>query len=239
MSEENKNSQDNSDSGNIKAEMNRKLGNLEETTNARFDELRKLNEQLVTQVQTLATNNQTAKKQSVENQTADKEIDDLWYDNPGKAAEVIENRAEQKALQKFREEQRAVNEQQAIIAQMVSEYPDVSDKNSKLHKRAIEIYNKMSDSDKASPLSTKVAILDAAAELGVSSKSSNPGNTDDFTLSSSGSATKPAIREGQVNDNTLEFARIMGLDVNDEKTRDNLKKHSERFADPTKALKFK
>lgn len=228
------------DDNNLKAEMNRKLSNIEQDNTARFDELKKFNENLLAQVQTLATA-ATTQKQTQQAKVESSTLEDLWYDKPDEAAAIIKEQAKKEALKEMRADQATRDQQNSVIAGLTAQYPELTDPNGKLQKRAIEIYNKMADKEKESPHASKVAVLDAAAELGITARTSSEG--DSFTgLSGSSSGTRDSAKEVELDPNLIRFAEIMsqitGEDLTSEKSKKNLRTHVKRFSDPKTALKF-
>lgn len=207
--------------GNLKAEMNRKLSNQEEA----LSRLQQQNQQLLEQLQMQATVN-TSKSDD----TGNKSLSDLMYEDPEQYASVIEKRAEEKILKRIEAQQAADNKRNQILAQIGSEFPEVNDPNSDLTKRAVEIHQKMSQDDRNNPVSLKIATLEAAAELGVLPRSRRKdSDTDSFTM---GSKSAPKRSEGAVSEKdeeqTLQIAQLLGINVNDPKQKEMLKKAQSR-----------
>lgn len=216
--EEEKKSKDNMD--NFKAEMNRKMGNTE----TQLDQLKKMNEQLV---QELQINNQAQQQRaSAQYQEPTKSLNDLWYEDPQKAVEMIQIQTEQRVMERVEASQARQNKQNVVIGNLMSEYPELSDANHELTKKVSELYELLPAEEKNSPLAYKIAARDAAAELGIlpKSKRKEDTTTDSFTVSSSSGSTRPAkSASDEVDQRTTGFAEHMGLDTSDPKVMESLK----------------
>lgn len=161
---------------NFKAEMGRKLGNLEQT-----------NAQLLAQLQ--AMNSRPAPAHPA---AGEPKVSDVWFDKPDEAARMIEERTEKRIEAKLAAQQAQAQKQQATLASLVAEFPELNQGDSDLAKRAVEIYNALPEDERATPMAYKVAVKDAALELGVKPKSRRAkSEADDFSLSSSKSAARP------------------------------------------------
>jgi hypothetical protein len=53
-------------------------------------------------------------------------------------------------------------------------------------------------------------------------------NNDDFSLSSSNQRREPPKKDGELHQKTLDFAKLCGVDVEDDKVMERLKKYSGR-----------
>lgn len=208
--------------GNLKAEMNRKLSNTE----TQMAELKKLNEDLLYQVSNMTQSTKQKQAQQMQ-QEEQQSLSDLWYDNPAKAAEIIEKRTEERINQRLNQAQAQQQKVNKILGSLVSEYPELSDQNNDLTKKTVEIYESLPDDEKQSPLAYKVAARDAAAELGVLPRSKRKdaasSNADNFSFGGSGSSPVKRRDSDDIPDATKAFAKAMGLDVSDEKILGRMK----------------
>jgi len=215
------NTQSDDEISNLKAEMNRKLGNHDETLSKIAEQNKLLTDQLQ---QSMAAQQQAqvTRKKAAQDSV---HIGDLLYEDANKAVEVIQQRAEERALGVLRTQQEAQAKQNAVMADIMQAFPEVSDVNHPLTKRAVEIYGKMEPSDRALPMSYRVAVMEAAAEQSIQPVSKRePGAEEAFTMSGSSSGTQVNKKQAQKNqDAMLKFAEIMGIDVNDEKQVARLK----------------
>ena len=131
------------------------------------------------------------------------------------------------------------NTRNAQLSALVTQYPELHDGNSELTKRAVEMYNGLSDYEKQSPNAYKFAVQDAASDLGVLAmnkrpKQNNNQNEDDesFTTNSgsygSNRPSKQKKQDDKIDDATLAFAQAIGKDIKDPKYLESLKKHTSR-----------
>jgi flagellar motility protein MotE (MotC chaperone) len=195
---------------NLKAEMNRKLSNFEQT-----------NAMLLAQLQALS--------QPKPSQTQAKPLADLWLDNPDEAAAILENRIEKKLEDKYSRRENAQARQQQTIAQLVSDFPELSDTNHAFTKRAVEIYNSMPDDERSSPVAYKAAVKEAALDMGLKPKSKrSQDDTDNFSLGGSGMANRPAKKNNTLDPNVETVARLFGIDVSKADVRERLKSNHGR-----------
>lgn len=191
---------------NMQAEFNRKLSNTNEQIAALLTELRANKKP----VETIPT-----KKVSV-------------FDDEEAFSRDVEERATARIRAELERKEAAAAKAQGVIQSIVSEYPEVNDDSSALMSRAKEIFGAYSDEYKSSPLAMKAAVTEAASELGVRPRSKRGAGSDNFTVSSSSSSSRQSGGRGELNDKTLEFAQIMGLDVSKKEVRERLTARSKR-----------
>jgi uncharacterized coiled-coil protein SlyX len=187
---------------NLKAEMNRKL----ENTNAQLAAL--LNE---------------LKQKSAPSAAQSSPAKVSVFDDEEAYARRIKEETAREIESKLEARQAQQTKYQTVVNQLVSEYPEANDTSSELYKRAQEHYAQLDDSEKANPLALKAAVTSAAAELGMKPKSKRQKSSDDgFTMSSSstGHGTK---RKDDLDQGQMDFARMMGLNVDDPKVRERIK----------------
>lgn len=129
------------------------------------------------------------------------------------------------------------NQRQSQLAALVQNYPELQDGSSELTKKAVDMYNKLSESEKMSPNAYKYAVQDAASELGVLAMSKrkqtqNDDGEDSYTMDSSNyqSNKRPSkqAKSDKLDDATLAFAEAIGRPVNDPKYIESLKKYNTR-----------
>ena len=202
---------------NIKAEMDRKLGNVDKT----LSDLTKTNQQLAQALERLTKPAAPAPEPQKQRYSED------WFSNPDSAAEKLVQEAERRAEKKFEARLEQQNKQTQTLSSLVAEFPELTDGSAELTKKTLEIYNSLPAEDRSSPSAYRLAVKEAALELGVQPKSKRKrSESDDFSLSGEGRG--PSRRDSaEVVKATEEFARIMGLKV-DDNTKKNLKKHGAR-----------
>lgn len=231
MSEENNaksGDQDNSQSEdvikNLKEEVNRKLGNTE----ASLAELQKQNQALLDQIGKMNEANTQIKSKAASSEEI--KLSDLIYDDPDKAIEIIQQRAEEKITKKLEAQKLSETKTTETLNKLIAEFPELSNTDTDLYKKAIEIYNEMDEADKTSPLAYKSAVYAAATNIGVKPKSKrSEDESQDFTLSSSSSAPSRSSRKSsKLDEGIIESAKLMGLDTEDPKVVERLKARSKR-----------
>lgn len=206
---------------NVKAEFGRKIGNVE----AQMAQLAQTNQQLLAQIQQIATSKAPAVPEA--------DIEDLWYKDPRKAKEMIQRETEERIDAKLTQRQQEMTRQNATIASLVKDFPELNDENNALTKRAVELYTKMDDYEKKSPTAYKLAVKEAALELDVKPLSKRVQNdTDSYSMggNSTPSEGRPSrgSKRDQVAPETLQFAKLMGLNTDDPKVIESLKSRSQR-----------
>lgn len=202
---------------NVKSEFNRKIENQNAQLSSVVSELQKL-------TQSLNSRQSPAPSESV------KEVS--VFDDEAAYTRNLEAKLEAKFERKVSEREQMQAKQQAVVNSIIADYPEANDIGSELYKRTMEIFGQFDESDRKSPLAMKAAVTSAAAEQGLKPKSKRRAvsENDDFSLSSTKSApkgSKKSATEG-ISDATLEFARLTGLNVNDEKVLENLRKRSSK-----------
>lgn len=200
---------------NLKAEYDRKIGNLEA-----------MNKRILDQVAA------TMKPQAA---VKEDKLDDAWFDSPRKAADMV--KAE------LREEAAVVQQTNATLAKLVQDFPELNDTNSELYKKAVEIYDGFSPQDKLNPsIAYRAAVREAAIETDTKPVSKRSRDSDDdFSLAGSGGARpRSGGRRGEnLSKNTTDFAKIMAESVSEPalkarlnpdtpEARERLKNHSKR-----------
>jgi len=207
---------------NLKQEMSRKLGNYE----TKLNELAQTNQALLQKLSQLTQ----PKPLSVKSDEED--LDRLWYDDPKKAAARIKEQTKAEIMAEYQKDQELKQKTQSTLASLVSDYPELNDSNSDLTKRAVEIYNSMSDTDKTSPVAYKAAVREAAGELGVLPLKKRQTLDDDaYTGSSSGAATSSKGRTSKKDDldpRTIAFAKLVGLNIDDDAVKTRVKERTKR-----------
>lgn len=204
---------------NLKAEVDRKLSN----TTEQLSKIAKQNEELTKYVQQLVKTGTPAPSQQPT--TEDDDIQSIWFDNPKLAAQKIEDRASKKSFEQFNKMQSETNKRNSIIQEVVSKFPEAADVNSEFSKKTVEIYNRYVSEHGENPMLIKTAAYEAAAEL---NRSMN--KTDNFSLSSSGGSNRSqsSRKEAELPQETLDFAALMGLNVEDPAVVGRLKARSNR-----------
>lgn len=160
------------------------------------------------------------------------DLEALVYKDPKAYARKIREQAAQDAQQVVNRSLQQQSQTNAVLSQLTSEYPELADGSSELTKATIEIYKGMSADERSSPSAYKIAVRDAAAELGVLPKNKRRvQNNEDFSLSgNNGASQKQASRSAQseVDPKTEAFAKLLGLDTTNKDTMKRLQNRSQR-----------
>lgn len=199
---------------NLKAEFDRKLGNIEKT-----------NQALLNQLQTLAT---TPRKEPAPKSS----IKELWYDDPEAAARMVAGHAKDEALKEMRAEGTIQAKKNTVIGQLYREYPELQDYENPLTVKAVEIFEKLTDEEKSNPIAYRLAVKEAAEELEIKPKAKRKPKEDDddaFSLSGKGGGSgKRTKKSDELDPKTIAFAKLVGLKTDDEKVIASLKQKAER-----------
>lgn len=204
---------------NVKQEFNRKLGNFE----SKISQLEQTNALLAQQLQSINSARQTEPAQGT------KTITDVWLDNPEAAADLVATQAEARVMSRLE----AANRESQTIAGLVSDFPELSDSSHELTKRALEVYGSMSKEDKKSPVAYRAAVREAAQDLGIKPKSKREQYEEDVSIRGNGGTRarqeQRSTRRDEIDPDTAEFARLVGLDLDDPKVKERIKtKHGRR-----------
>lgn len=207
---------------NVKSEFDRKIGNVDQ----KLDQTNKTLAGLVTQLQQMAKT--TAPAQSTKPApTVQKEIEDNWYDNPGKVAQLIKEEAKTELRQEITAANAIQQKTTNTLNSLVRDFPELSDQDNEFTKRAIAIYAEMPEDEKASPAAYKAAVREAALEMGVKPRSKRTEEElDDFSLRSGGNYSSrsegSARRRNTLDPAVAAFAKLVGVDAEDPKTKERL-----------------
>jgi hypothetical protein len=199
---------------NLKAEMDRKFQNLQDT--------RKNTTELLKQQLTRAN-----PPPKVEVPTA-KSFKEKFYEDEDAALFEVKETAKKEMRQEFEASQKRTQKQTQILNDLYMDYPEIGDKAHPLTKLAIEKYEAMDEDERANPLSYKVAVNDAARELDVvPAKKRGRSDVDDYSGGGNGGGSKGG-KEKSLPNEMLEFARRVGVDVDDPKVLERLKQRAAR-----------
>jgi hypothetical protein len=214
---------------NLKAEMSRKIGNLEEQ-----------NQKLTQTLQSLVGEMQQARKPAPKPEPQGKSASELLYDDPEGFVENVVTKAVTKSSEVISKRNQEETKKQAVLTSLYNDYPEIGDSNNALTKKALENYSQLSEEERSSPMAYKVAVRDAAAELGIMPKSKRQ-NADDFSFGGNSGGGKDSDSqsrtraEKETEDAVVAAAsyfesafKELGQDVNDPKFKKRLLKTSKR-----------
>lgn len=206
---------------NVKKEFNRKVDNI----NTKVDSVLKTTQALIEQLNSQAANKREAQ---VKSSGESKSLNDLLYDDPEEYTRQIEARAEKKMEARIQSEKQTMESNSRIVNKLTNDYPELQDNDSDLVKRAAELL--LNEPDQTDPRAWRTVVLEAAQEQGVKPRSRREAEGD-FSMSPS-TATRRA-RNAKTPDTdlpqeTLDFGRLMGVDVDDAKVKARLKEYQGR-----------
>lgn len=202
---------------NLKAEMERKLGNITES-------MAQSNALIQQQLQALI---QASQPQQSSQAQADPES---FYDtNPAeykrRIKEEVLNEAK-KVQEQTLKRQTALNN---TIYQLSQEFPEIQTAGSDLQKAVLEAHNALPESMRETPEGYELAVQRAAAKAKIKPKSQRgeAASSDDFTMGSK-PAKKSGKQESAVTDDMLQMAKLLGRNVDDPDFRKRLEKAASR-----------
>lgn len=211
----------------VVAEFNRKYNKLSEE-NSRMSQML---EQLVAKQNQVVVSPTKA-------QEDEKELVDLAYSNPAEYARRVTAAARKEASQVVNSTIQQQQQTNNVLTQLASEYPELADNSSELTTKAVNIYKNMSESERNSPMSYKIAVRDAAADLGILPKKNRPkDSSNEPNIGNSNSAANEVSKaqsraqaksQNKLDEKTLEFAKLMGLDTSKKEVLERLTKRNER-----------
>ncbi len=200
---------------NVKSEFNRKIDKTNELVNQLLSSQAQLQEAL----QRIA-----APPASSTSKNDDVKLEELMYSDPKKYTEIIQERATQSAVDRVRSETHSKDSVNQTIAQLASEYPELSDQENELTKAAAAILKGVSEADRTNPRTYEYAVMKAARELDVKPRSKRAATVEDDgfvapSYSSPQARSKKRSSEQVVTENR-EVGRAFGVDLDDPKTKE-------------------
>lgn len=211
---------------NVKGEFNRKLGNLEQKVGS----LEETNRALLNQLKAMSA---PAPVAAASTSDEDAEIENSWFNEPKVAAAKLTNKITKLVTTQIADATQNQQRHTSTISELVDEFPELRKADHPMTKRAIEIFNGLSASDKTNPISYKAAVSQAALEMAVAPMSKRPDNeyeeSDDFTLNGSGAsgvrndARRSKRSNAGISKATADFAKLVGVNIDDEKVKERIK----------------
>lgn len=201
---------------NVKAEFNRKIDNV----GSKLASLEESNKALMAHIQALSQAGNAAQNSANKGNLKEK-----WFDAPEEAAEMLAGDIENRISKKIEARDALIVKQNQTLSKLVSDYPELSNSEHEMTKRAVEIYNAMPKDEQSNPAGYKAAVREAASELGIVVKSKRSddidADSDNFSISG-GNNTRSSVRNrkggsGAVDPAAEELARLFGLDIDNDK----------------------
>jgi hypothetical protein len=209
--------------------------------NRKYNKISEENQRMSQMLEQLAARQQQQPAQQVNQQNDEKELADLVYSNPAEYARRVTEKATKQATQAV---QQTITQQQqtnTVLTQLASEYPELADNSSELTTKAVNIYKNMPPEERMSPSAYKIAVRDAAADLGLLPKARRgpKSGSNEPNISNSNNAVND-IAKGQqrvaakstakASERTLALAELMGFDISKKEVVENLNKRTQEVA---------
>lgn len=206
---------------NLKAEFGRKFEN---TTAQIAEQNRKLDAMLAAVQERMQPASQQASQQ--------KPLRELLFEDGDAAERYIEERAAKIADQVVERKVQVSQASQQAVGEVIGNFPEFGEANSAAATLAIQKVGKLPKHLQGTPEGTKMAMMEAAAELGlVPAKARKAAaNNDDFVVggSAKGGSRKPADPLKDIPEATLQMAQLLGRDISDPKVLEGLRAASKR-----------
>jgi hypothetical protein len=196
---------------NLKAEIDRKLGNVKTDVAAA---LKQSQDSLMNQLQAML------KPQPVKPSETPEDLDSLFYKDPKEYANKVAEMAERRIEEKYTKREQDTQKRQVTVSQLYKEFPELNTEEHELTQLAIKKYSEMAKDYGDTPATYKAAVSEAALELGVKPKSKRPAEEDSYSIGSGRGRERPASKKSdEIDPRTVEVARLMGVDPERVKTR--------------------
>jgi chromosome segregation ATPase len=195
----------------LKGEFNRK----HEKTNELLNQLVNTQAQLQEALSKLA-------KPAPKQEPIDDDIESLMYSDPKAYSQRIKEEAKREALEEMRRESSSQSSVNQTIAVLAGEYPELSDNDSDLTKKTVEILKTASEAEKMNARTYEYAVMKAAQQLDVKPRSKRPAAEEDFvapSYTSPQSRSKKRSTEQVVTQNK-DMAKAFGLNLDDPKVKE-------------------
>ena len=190
---------------NLKAEMDRKLGNLN-------DQLSQVLEKINQQPQQVSAASIADYNPAAPASKQQENLSDLIYSDPDRYTQIVQERAERAALTRIEAQQQAQAKQNEVLNKIVQEFPEVNTPGTKMYDKIQDVVKNMSPEERGDSNRWESLVYRAAMEVGVKPRSLRKAEDgDDFVLSGGSSAQRrsAAPKEPEMDPATEAFADIM------------------------------
>lgn len=208
---------------NLKSEVSRKFDNISAANAA----LAQQNAEIKAQLDALVASQRSTNTEVTPSKG--KKAPDM-YDDPEGYAQYVAEIATRAATDNANRTVNSNNEFNSTVAQLTSEYPEFQNNTSELSLETLKIFNSLPKNEQNSR-GIRYAAREAAAIHGIVpvAKRARTSNPDDFDHKGSGGGQRPpAPKKTKLDPNALEFAKLMGKDINDPKYIESLTKAAQR-----------
>lgn len=205
---------------NYKKEQDRKMGNLESILQATAETNARL-EQALTAQQTRP-------------QATDDDDDDDGYltKEERRAIEKVAKAQADKARDAALAEVHMQQQRTQVLTQLGSEYPELLDQTSELYQEAQKTHASLGQALQNTPDGYRIAVREAAAKKGMLPMAQRPktgaSNEDPPFGRGTGSGKADRRDKDDIDDRTEDFARLVGVDIEDEEVKERIKEFSKR-----------
>lgn len=201
---------------NIKAEFSRKQKETNDVLNQIIAQ-----QQSTNAILEKLTKPAPVKQSSVE----DDDLSDLMYSDPKAYAKLIKDEAKREALAEMRSETHSKSAVDQTIMALAHEYPELSNAEDALTKRAAEILKNTADHEKTNPRTYEYAVMKAAGELDVKPRSKRATPEEEFVAPSYSSPQGRSRKrsEDQVINQNKDFLKAVGINPDDPKQKEQYK----------------
>lgn len=204
---------------NMKAEFDRKLGNIQSQSQSQLEAI---------QNQLAALNAAVAPRQEAQ----EPDWQSLEFD-PKAAAEAIEQRIEAKMSRRQEEASQAQAAVNSTLGQLLVDFPELGVPSDPMYQQTSI---KIGQLKQQSPEAIKAAVYETAMELGVvphsRRKKSGGSDSDAFSMGSSGSTREVEKRspksDVEVSEATKAWSQLLGRDINSESYKAGIQKAASR-----------
>lgn len=205
---------------NVKAEFQRKYGNLE----AEVQSLKQANQALMERL--------TPKAKASQSEASDDIGEDEIYTDPKGFANKLVNKVSTVIESRLETRTRAETERQQTLMALAGEYPELQQQGSDMYTETLKALQGLPQDAQQSPLGYRTAVYQAAATLGLQPKSkrSKSDMKDDFSFAGQkgGSTKKKRDPENEVDDKVMDWAKLLGVPHTKDEDIEDLKKLSKR-----------
>lgn len=200
---------------NLKSEYERKFGNIE----SKLDESTKKFDQYFAELKSALQPKQVEPKTDLE---------DMMYSDPEGYARAIEERAYNRIKKDYESIQATERRQTEVLNEIIQDYPEINQPGSQLKKAVEEAYLKLPKEKQADPAYWQAIVHRTAAAKGLKPYAARSADEQESFTFGGSSAGRGKSRDDRLPESTIEFAKMMGLDVNDKKIVESLTKTSKR-----------
>lgn len=167
----------------------------------------------------------SSKQQQTETVNEDEDLSSISVkDFKNKILSEVTNVVEEKTAAATKKQQQL----SSTIVKLSQDFPEIQNANSKLSKKMVEFHDSLPKHLKETPEGYEMALLKASNELGMVPVKQRRSGDEDFSFGGEGSFSgeAPKAKQKKIDPKTLQFAALMGMDINDKKVLESLQENS-------------